>query len=167
MKTLTAGGDVDKSFLKPVELVFRCHICVVLKAVKWCENVDFKRSWNRPIGSNHFQPPAFQLYSISSLNISCEIHISKYDLETRGLLLLFSSCYPFHWMQLSTTLFLFDYSAQHVVAVRGRYGAGSLMCDVKNQCKAKFSTLKRCYFWSDGHKYLKSSPLMTIKNKLY
>lgn len=56
-------------------------------------------------------------------------------------------------MQLSMALFLFDYSAQHVMALRGGYGAERLMCDVKNQRQAT----------SDGHKYLISSPLMTIQ----
>lgn len=73
MKTLTAGEDGDKVFFKPAEPVFKCHICVVLKAERRCDNVDFKLSWKRPIGQPHFL--ATGLPAISSLKEWCEIHI--------------------------------------------------------------------------------------------
>lgn len=73
MKTLTAGEDADKIVSKPAEPVLKCHICVVLKAVRWCDNVDFKPSWKHPVGQLHFSVTS--LPAISSLKISSEIHI--------------------------------------------------------------------------------------------
>ncbi len=84
MKTLTAGEETDKIFSKLAVPVLKCHICVVLKAVRWYDNVDFKLSWKRPVGQPHFS--ATSLPAIFSLKISSEIHIiSKKDLETTVL----------------------------------------------------------------------------------